>query len=150
VHTALHLAHPTTVATHQRATTHHTQALEEAAIELPDHTEHAGFSLSVNSVDRFGRQSQVNSYYAGSSLTIVVRGVDPIKQFFVAVYQKKTQYDAFNTKSGDRVGYIAKESEVAGTRLTCHRRAIASRPAMNPTNEFSCDWKVCLAFREKR
>lgn len=91
----------------------------------------------------------MNSYYAGSSLTIVVRGVDPIKQFFVAVYQKKNQYDAFNTKSGDRVGYIAKESEVAGTRLTCSRRAIASRPAMNSTNEFSCDWKVRRTSREK-
>ena len=72
----------------------------------------------------------------------MVRGVDPIKQFFISVYQKKTQYDAFNSKSGDRVGYIAKDSEVPGTRLTCHRRAIASRPAMNSTNEFSCDWKA--------
>jgi hypothetical protein len=33
--------------------------LERAALELPDTAEQGGFSISVNSVDRFGRQSQV-------------------------------------------------------------------------------------------
>ena len=33
--------------------------LERAALELPDTAEQGGFSMSVNSVDRFGRQSQV-------------------------------------------------------------------------------------------
>ena len=37
--------------------------LERAALELHDTSEQSGFSISVNSVDRFGRQSQVRVYW---------------------------------------------------------------------------------------
>ena len=115
---------------------------ERLAIELPDTPESNGFSISVNSVDRFGRQSQVTSYYAGISLTVVLRGVDPFQQFFLGAYYKRAQFECFDTKSGNRVGTFSKDSEVVGTKLCCERKAMASRPAMKPTSELTFKWKA--------
>lgn len=59
---------------------HRQKEEERLALELPDKAESEGFSISVNSEDRFGRTSQVNSYYAGAELSVVLRGVDPFSQ----------------------------------------------------------------------
>ena len=58
--------------------------LRDASIQAaPDIKESGGFSLSLASVDRFGRVTQVDSYYGGVTLQVILRGVDPIAEFFV-------------------------------------------------------------------
>jgi hypothetical protein len=73
---------------------------ETAALELADSPEVDGYSISVNSVDRFGRAAQVKSYYPGVELKVVLRGVDPFNQFFLSAYHKRAQFEAFDEKSG--------------------------------------------------
>ena len=94
--------------------------------ESADKKEAGGFALSVVAVDRFGRQTQVTSYYGGVELQVAMRGVDPIGEFFVAGYKLEGVYDAFTQGSGTRVGTFGRDLPL-GARDTCENRAVNSR-----------------------
>ncbi|KAH8077594.1 myosin light chain kinase [Aureococcus anophagefferens] len=101
--------------------------LRDASIQAaPDIKESGGFSLSLASVDRFGRVTQVDSYYGGVTLQVILRGVDPIAEFFVGGYGKDSVHDTFVKGSGARRGLFGRDLPL-GTRHTCDKAAVNTR-----------------------
>ncbi|KAJ8604454.1 hypothetical protein CTAYLR_000922 [Chrysophaeum taylorii] len=113
---------------------------EEEMVPIPDAPEAAGFSLSVVSLDRFGRETRAESYYDRIALRIVLCGVERIGQFFVAVYKKRRMHDSFSTESGARCGAFER-SVPFGTRLTCGgAAAVTSDKRFSPTSHVAVRW----------
>jgi len=88
----------------------------------------------------------VNSYYPGVELLVVLRGAEPFSQFFVAAYHKRSQFDAFDERSGARVGTFSQdtEDESPGTKLCLENQAVSNRPPLLPTpsNELAFLWRA--------
>ncbi|EGB06485.1 hypothetical protein AURANDRAFT_65478 [Aureococcus anophagefferens] len=113
--------------------------LRDASIQAaPDIKESGGFSLSLASVDRFGRVTQVDSYYGGVTLQVILRGVDPIAEFFVGGYGKDSVHDTFVKGSGARRGLFGRDLPL-GTRHTCDKAAVNTR-RFNARPEVELAW----------
>ena len=106
----------------------------------PDIKEAGGFTLSVTSIDRFGRSTQVDQYYGGAALQIVLRGVDPITEFFIGSYVKDSINDTFVEESGRRSGQFSRDLPL-GARHTCKRTAINTR-RFNAKSEIVLLWQA--------
>ena len=77
---------------------------------------------------------------------MVLRGVDPFSSFFVSAHYKRAALEAFDEKSGERVGCFSADTEdlSPGTRLALSGRAVGSRaPGMPvPVTELSLVWRA--------
>jgi len=106
----------------------------------PDVKESGGFTLSVASVDRFGRSAQVDQYHGGVTLKIILRGVNAIAEFFVGSYIKSSIHDTFIENSGRRSGQFSRSLPL-GIRHTCNRAAIHTR-RFNAESEIILSWQA--------
>lgn len=106
----------------------------------PDVKESGGFTLSVASVDRFGRSAQVDQYHSGVTLKIILRGVNAIAEFFVGSYIKSSIHDTFIENSGRRSGQFSRSLPL-GIRHTCNRAAIHTR-RFNAESEIILSWQA--------
>ena len=61
---------------------------------------------------------------------VVLRGVEPFSQLFVAASHERAQFEAFDELSGARVGTFSPdtEDELPGTKLCLGGRAVSDRP----------------------
>ncbi|KAH8066859.1 hypothetical protein JL721_8049 [Aureococcus anophagefferens] len=93
--------------------------LRDASIQAaPDIKESGGFSLSLASV--------------------ILRGVDPIAEFFVGGYGKDSVHDTFVKGSGARRGLFGRDLPL-GTRHTCDKAAVNTR-RFNARPEVELAW----------
>ena len=96
--------------------------------------------MSVASVDRFGRSAQVEQYYGGVTLQIILRGVNAIAEFFVGSYIKSSIHDTFIENSGRRSGQFSCSLPL-GIRHSCDRAAIHTR-RFDAKSEIILSWQA--------